>query len=1249
MPLTRSMAIAEGSSKSLPMPPEMSSTTVLSKPIASIFTKEGLRKCKEQQSTTRQKRSRKKQPKSSSSAPALTPPDSAQETNQPPISILAPTPASAIKRRDRAAIGLPTGTSKSTSISTSRVASTTKGKRKKKDDGDAEFRVRGPASKTTISATSASKAEEQDTSTAVSTTVSEVGSDVNTTTIPENPVDSNHSRRKRRKKIQNNQIREVISSAGTDDAGDFVMEDTPATDSLAADSQPVGEAKAVETGQISAAPTNQDMTRPQKLLPSAKPLHPFFTLGGLTKTEAPVLVKPEVKTVHPFFAPGGMKPKPAPQTNTVTTLPILSNTTKIPKETKVISASDSIIQPAFSPTTKTALKVSGAMEAPWPNKQQRHVRQLSPTDIGRSMIESSLPYRNARKLKTRCVEISTGEDLLRNLAESLDIHGCKYKLSQPNYHEEQYFRVSSTLRLPNRYVMSGPQLQEIMRKKVSARLPTSGERLAQRVREDSVSTVDSSENEPRRVHPALLWLYSNLRDSMTPFDAGLRETALWAYKYAPQYSANVLQAGPEVKVLHDWLAKLMVDTGYEVPGVKKKKRKAKGKDGTASAIGKCRKRKKKKRVKGGGLDDFLIESEEELDEMDEISDPEDNDEAVPPPIFGALTKKSAIRTGDKNASIAAKLGYVSGGKATNGGGESGRMVNAVVISGPHGCGKTATVYAVAKEMGFTVFEVNPGSRRSGKDLLDQVGEMSRNHLVHQQKANAVDGASFFKQGNGKGKAKQIEEVIEKAQQTQSLILLEEADLLFEEDKQFWPTVMSLMAQSKRPIVMTCNDEKLLPIEDLSLHAILRMPPPPRTLMTDYLLLLAANEGHILERIDVSRLYNVHKGDLRAIITELNFWCQMGIGDRRAGLDWILTRFPVGHDISGPKRVISENSFLSGMGWIPREEADDGVSAPDCRGRKLKEDDIWKEAWNEWGVDVIVDACGQIREMEDLEVGVNGLEGYNTKILETYTEAMSDVDIYAGSAMRGLEDPILDWTQPRLPASSRVDDILGYPVLQADLWPASQTSRDTLISIATTVRSLARSYLLKETNTFMKRPPNYSFPKPNPAFNPLTAQNVTEIISSRLNPQRTATTIPRNYIRGAFSYLTAPPPPFLASNPSPSFNPGTIIIATTIHGPLDTLVLDVAPYVRSIVRHETKREEEAKSNSGLLSQGGKGGARSTRASRMAMMQGSGRSWGRKEKWFGQKGNAIWMGNTGGGEWGKAVDKVLEKKAEWAEEE
>ena len=182
------------------------------------------------------------------------------------------------------------------------------------------------------------------------------------------------------------------------------------------------------------------------------------------------------------------------------------------------------------------------------------------------------------------------------------------------------------------------------------------------------------------------------------------------------------------------------------------------------------------------------------------------------------------------------------------------MSNTIVLCGPSGSGKTAAVYACAAELDWEVFEVYPGvGKRSGTALDNLIGQVGRNHLVTKQggrhlsplpeKGNAltrflgvgtaqisaepgfVDGSSdgtdvpdiggieiISDDGLGipvlppQGDPLSVADPFQRLQtQTkQSLILLEEVDILYRDDVNFWPTVISIIRDCRRPVVLTCN-------------------------------------------------------------------------------------------------------------------------------------------------------------------------------------------------------------------------------------------------------------------------------------------------------------------------------------------------------------------------------------------------------------------------------------------------------------
>lgn len=161
-----------------------------------------------------------------------------------------------------------------------------------------------------------------------------------------------------------------------------------------------------------------------------------------------------------------------------------------------------------------------------------------------------------------------------------------------------------------------------------------------------------------------------------------------------------------------------------------------------------------------------------------------------------------------------------------------QLHNTILLSGPSGTGKTACVYACAEELGWEVFEVYPGiGKRNGANVDNLIGEVGRNHLVHQIprkrnelfvppspiKSNGIrnkDESLLRRTEGSQTSSTNLQSILCQVgeEQTgdrtslvrQSLILLEEVDILFKEDTNFWPTLTRVIRECKRPVVCTCN-------------------------------------------------------------------------------------------------------------------------------------------------------------------------------------------------------------------------------------------------------------------------------------------------------------------------------------------------------------------------------------------------------------------------------------------------------------
>jgi DNA polymerase III delta prime subunit len=921
--------------------------------------------------------------------------------------------------------------------------------------------------------------------------------------------------------------------------------------------------------------------------------------SGTPKKAPPKPIGPP-KVTHPFFLGRSIT---KPQTTTPAAEETISeaqvSSSRAPKKTAVTPGKLKAESRREAPTVPTSAfgtafrsihmsKQTGLAEPPWPTMETAHVR-----NVGAGMLPplqlSAQNLLKARKMKSNVLKTPQDEDIIARLTRQLEAPICNKDDGTP----ATDFEPPKDVRLPKRLMTTGVDIQEQVRNQVRTKLPNTAISA-----DDSIGT-----------HPAIRNLFLRIEHSLTPFDLGKCEVQSWVQKYAPKCASHLLQPGQEAATLHDWLSNLIVMA-------------VGSKSDASKNTNESRKPPKKRRKKA--VDGFVVDTdEEEEEEMVE------------------LENGPGYRQNNRDSTSLRRTRWT-------------RNKNVVLVSGPHGCGKSAMVHAVAKELGFEVFEINSGSRRSGKDIQEKVGDMSENHLVNHERneTSSKDDfvvpedtdserhstalqqdlesgrqgtmTSFFKSkgtGKAKPKAKKLLESRkaftssqgtlsvtqhQRKSQKQSLILFEEADILFEEDQQFWPYVTKLAAQSKRPIIVTCNDEAQIPTHELPLAAILRLAPPPVDLAADYMVVLAGLEGHILERDAVSALYQFRNYDLRASITELDLWCQMSVGDRKGGLEWMYQRWPAGEDVDEHGRILrvaSQGTYQPGMGCLSHN-----LFASSNTIGFDKEEELIKEAWTDWEIN----PCHWTNYNGELRTATLT----NFERLDALSEAISAADIYSRIDMPSYERHHEQLTDPSLP-SLRDKERLSYtsaaPLIQVDhISDFLQFDTDIFIQSHLCIR---RAY-----------GGHYGPQSMDQYTVPITEECFTRAMLQHKHEARTKYIITRPDFSEAFDLLAYPP------DTIPAMNTSYNLVPSSFDRTFRIVVEDVAPYVRSIVAHELALEAQRVRLGSLLSECGSRTKRqrTTRAARTAL-EGGNRQTKRKENWFDKELNRTLVMKTAGKEW------------------
>ncbi|CAK8566401.1 unnamed protein product [Lathyrus sativus] len=263
--------------------------------------------------------------------------------------------------------------------------------------------------------------------------------------------------------------------------------------------------------------------------------------------------------------------------------------------------------------------------------------------------------------------------------------------------------------------------------------------------------------------------------------------------------------------------------------------------------------------------------------------------------------------------------------------EEDSLQNVLLITGPTGSGKSAAVYACAQEQGFDILELNASDCRNGTVVKQYFGDALGSHgfkrlsehtsssqqittnfppapaLVNDKAADEVNDEVVelitLSDDEARSPCKTSQKLLGKndvaCDKVQTLILVEDVDILFPEDRGCIAAIQQIAETARGPIILTSNSENPgLPDNFDRLHVSFSFPTPKELLCHLYSVCLG--EGAPIHPLLLEKFIQSCDGDIRKTIMHLQFWLQSKIfsKDLKAQTDNVSLPFDLegGHQI-----------------------------------------------------------------------------------------------------------------------------------------------------------------------------------------------------------------------------------------------------------------------------------------------------------------------------------------------------------------